>query len=647
MDTELDLTRVNCDPLYVGLSVTRNIQGFTMVATMSLEERMACEDVVERSIQKLLADPDWGGRYVSLTPGHPDEISLAEYKELVEDGLMFPPSPNDPRMVVSGQAQDWPFGRGAYVSADEMTTIWVGYADHIVINARDPEVQYLDLLFERLRVSTAFVESNDAIEFRRDERCGFINSMPLLTGTGMQALALVSCPNLTYDGTTDLLNKIIDDEGLDLEIRPVPERTWYPCGDSKQVDGNGMVQVAIKRTYGVTEKWIIQKLYKSISRLNEENTNSEARARSWKKKQDKRDGKMKALAKRFEEFEEDARDAADMEHVGKKDLAIECDIQVVDAMVLTDEQHKKKFGTDKTTPTSITLYADSAEQYKSWLVALHWLADDCAGPAPVRDPRMAPGGIAPRRLTQDEWATMSSVKGLIDLPFSSLRALFSSLQKKGVLGMTDSHDRGYLLYTTFQMELHAYQTQLSDRMRTEYKIDDLLQPCSGLNYRQVLSRLCLLNYGKVDCLPYAESMGDYQMETEYVALELIKTVVGEWIARRAWQENPKAHPSGPLATFWQQHTATYPVALRAARDARLRTLKLLMKLVRRTRPQAMTMEELKESKKLKGMLPAGANEAPRGTSWSVYLCARVMRGCTGPISSTSRCHALKHVLGCL
>jgi hypothetical protein len=534
---------------------------------------------------------------------------------------MFPPSPNDPRMVVSGQAQDWPFGRGAYVSADEMTTIWVGYADHIVINARDPEVQYLDLLFDRLRVSTAFVESNDAIEFRRDDRCGFINSMPLLTGTGMQALALVSCPNLTYDGTTVLLNKVIDEEGLDLEIRPVPERSWYPCGDSKDIDENGKVLLAITRTYGVTEKWIVQKLYKSISRLNEENVNWAGQARNWKDKRHKRDGKMKVLAKRFEDREEDARDAADMKSLGTKDLAIECDIQVVDAIVLTDENHKKKFGTDSSTPTSITLYADSEEQYRSWLVVLHWLADDCAGVAPVRDPRMAPGGIAPRRLTQDEWATLSSVKGLVDLPFSSLRTLFSSLQKKGVLGMTDSHDRGYLLYATFQMELYAYQTQLSDRMRSECKIDDLLQPCSGLNYRQVLSRLCLLNYGKVDCLPYAESMQAYNSETEIVAIELIKTVVGEWVARRAWQKNPEVHPSGPLASFWQKHSATYPVALRAARDARLRTLKLLMKLVRRTKPQAMTMEELQQSKQLKGMLPATTSEGLRGASRSMPVGA--------------------------
>lgn len=617
---QLILARVNCDPLYVCLSVARNIHGFTMVATMSLEQRMACEDVVERSLQQLLADPDWAGRYVSLTPGHPDEISLHEYKRHVADGLMFPPATNDPRMVVSGQAQDWPYGRGAYISADEMTTIWVGFTDHIVINSRDPATEFLDLVFERLRVSTSFVETNEAIEFRRDERCGFVNSMPLLAGTGMQALALVPCANLTYDGTVDLVRQIIEDEGLELEIRPSPDRVWYPCGDCHEVGADGMVQLAVARTYGVTEKWIVQKLYQSISRLNEINHRWESQARKWKRKQDKRDSKIAAVVKQFAHYEEDARDAADMQNSGKNNLAIEFDMQVVDAVVLTDEQHKKKFGHSKEpgVPTSMTLYADSEEQYASWLVVLHWLADNCAGPAPVTDPRMVPGGIAPRRLTQDEWATMSSVKGLIDLPFSSLRTLFSSLQKKGVLGMSDSHDRDYLLYATFQMELYAFKTQLSDRMREQYKIDDLLQPCSGLNYRQVLSRLCLLNYGKVASLPYAESMDACIAETEFVALRLIQTAVGEWVARRAWQKRPDSHPCGPLSSFWQRHSATYPVALRAARDARLRTLKLLMKLVRRTRPQAMTMEELRTSKRLKGMLrgqDTESEEVARGALW--------------------------------
>ncbi len=31
----------------------------------------------------------FGGRYYSLTPGHPDKISDAEYKKLIDEHLMF------------------------------------------------------------------------------------------------------------------------------------------------------------------------------------------------------------------------------------------------------------------------------------------------------------------------------------------------------------------------------------------------------------------------------------------------------------------------------------------------------------------------------------------------------------------------------
>ena len=624
----LDLSRVNLEPLDMWLTVNRNIEGFTMCATMNLVERMACEDVVERAVQLLLGDPEWSGQYVSLTPGHPDEISLAEYKQFVEDGLMFAPATNDARMVVGGLAQDWPYGRGAYISADEMTTIWVGYNDHIMINARDPDTEFLDLLLERLRVSTNLIESNDAIEFRRHEKCGFINTMPANAGTGMEAVANVSCPNLTYDGTADIVKKVIREEGLDLEVRAVPERRWYASGDTHEVGdegrgGRGMIQVALTRTYGVTEGWIVQKMYKSLSRLNELNIRYAEEARKWKAKDEKRKMKMDKLLKRFQEAEEDARDEADLakQESGSKDLKIEFDIEIIDAMVLTEDNHRKKFGHEghfeKEMPVlrTIAMFADSEEQYASWLVVLHWLADDCEGAAPVKDPRMCEGGIAPRRLSQDEWSTMQAVIGLIDLPVSSLRAFFSGLQKQGVLGMSDSHDREYLLYATFQRELYAYQTNVSDLMREEFKIDDLLQPCNGLNYRHVLTRLCLLNYGKVDCLPYAESMESNMHETEMVALRLIQTAVGEWIARRAYQKNPEAHPNSVLHTFWREHPTTYLVALRAARNTRLATLKLLMKLVRKTRPVAMTMEELEISRKTKGMLPMV--EAPKAREMEV------------------------------
>jgi len=98
------------------------------------------------------------GRYVSLTPGHINEVSEKEYKQLVEDGLMFPPAHTDPALMAAGLAADWPHGRGAYISADEKTVVHVGHIDHVRVISRDPECEYLNLLMDRLEVSLDIIQ---------------------------------------------------------------------------------------------------------------------------------------------------------------------------------------------------------------------------------------------------------------------------------------------------------------------------------------------------------------------------------------------------------------------------------------------------------------------------------------------------------
>jgi len=42
------------------------------------------ENVMVKAFGTLVADPAYGGRYVSLTPGHPNKISDDEYNKLVK-----------------------------------------------------------------------------------------------------------------------------------------------------------------------------------------------------------------------------------------------------------------------------------------------------------------------------------------------------------------------------------------------------------------------------------------------------------------------------------------------------------------------------------------------------------------------------------
>ena len=48
---------------------------------MSHQDRLDMENVMHAAFKDLIADPAYGGRYVSLTPGHPCKISDAEYRK--------------------------------------------------------------------------------------------------------------------------------------------------------------------------------------------------------------------------------------------------------------------------------------------------------------------------------------------------------------------------------------------------------------------------------------------------------------------------------------------------------------------------------------------------------------------------------------
>ena len=66
----------------------------------------------------LIGMDDYGGRYVSLTPDHPNFIDSAEYVDLVARHIMFKDMSGDKYLQAAGIASDWPYGRGCYISQD-------------------------------------------------------------------------------------------------------------------------------------------------------------------------------------------------------------------------------------------------------------------------------------------------------------------------------------------------------------------------------------------------------------------------------------------------------------------------------------------------------------------------------------------------
>ena len=113
----------------------------------------------------------FGGRYYSLTPGHPNEVSEATYSKLVAKHLLFKDMSNDPYLTSAGIASDWPVGRGAFVSGDEKFIVWVGEEDHLrIIYMKRGFV--LNEVFEQLKRALDDIEAIEGLKFARSEEYG-------------------------------------------------------------------------------------------------------------------------------------------------------------------------------------------------------------------------------------------------------------------------------------------------------------------------------------------------------------------------------------------------------------------------------------------------------------------------------------------
>ena len=118
-DGKLNLTALGLPALSMRVRTGRNLADFPLPGAMTREDRVNLEKKMCVAFEELIKDPAYGGRYYSLTPGHPSQIDEAKYKELVADHIMFKDMSADPYLTSAGISGDWPYGRGCYVSKDK------------------------------------------------------------------------------------------------------------------------------------------------------------------------------------------------------------------------------------------------------------------------------------------------------------------------------------------------------------------------------------------------------------------------------------------------------------------------------------------------------------------------------------------------
>lgn len=256
-DGKLDLTRLGLPALSMRVRVGRNLSDFPLPGAMTAADRLRMENKMCEAFAVLKTK--FGGRYHSLTPGHPDFINEEQYKALVKGHKMFKDMSDDTYLADAGIASDWPCGRGCYVSGDGGFIIWVGEEDHLRIMCMNKGT-VLNEVFDRLKFALDTVETIPGLTFAHSETYGYVTSCPTNLGTGMRASVHIKCPNLTADGTDKICKEAC--KPLGLSVRGLG-------GEHTPIGADGTVDISPSARFCIKESEIITALYKGVSILVE------------------------------------------------------------------------------------------------------------------------------------------------------------------------------------------------------------------------------------------------------------------------------------------------------------------------------------------------------------------------------------------
>merc|ERR1712088_215729 len=74
-DGKLDVSAFGLGALSMRIRTARNLKKFPLPGAMTKEDRVEMEKAMGAVFEALIAKPEFGGEYVSLTPGHPNQMS--------------------------------------------------------------------------------------------------------------------------------------------------------------------------------------------------------------------------------------------------------------------------------------------------------------------------------------------------------------------------------------------------------------------------------------------------------------------------------------------------------------------------------------------------------------------------------------------
>ncbi len=237
--------------------VGRNLSTFPLPGAMDKNQRIALENIVVMAFKSLLDDTDFGGKYLSITPGSPHEIDAAEYDARVSAHQMFKDMSGDRYLNAAGVSNDWPYGRGMYVSQREDFLVWVGEEDHLRIMAMQRGGN-LNALFARLHGGLQRLQGV-LPPFATSPVYGNVTSCPTNLGAGMRASLHMKLPQLTSGGQNL--------DGLKSEAKALGLAVRGAGGEHSAAGADGLVDISPSARLGVTEMEIMRRLYDGAAKL--------------------------------------------------------------------------------------------------------------------------------------------------------------------------------------------------------------------------------------------------------------------------------------------------------------------------------------------------------------------------------------------
>jgi len=255
-DGKLDMTKLGLEKVSMRVRTGRNLKNYPLPGSMTQAQRVNMEKDMKKVFDVLIADPNYGGKYVSITPGHENFIEKAEYDSLVKQHIMFKDMSVDKYLVAAGIAQHWPHGRGCYYSEDKGFIIWLGEEDHLRIMCMKTGTMLNDV-FDRLETAVKLTESKIDGGCAMSADYGVITSCPTNMGTGMRASVHVKLPNLCADGTEAKAVEVCKPMGLSVR---------GTGGEHTPIVG-GVVDISPSARFCISEAEIVIALYNGIKDL--------------------------------------------------------------------------------------------------------------------------------------------------------------------------------------------------------------------------------------------------------------------------------------------------------------------------------------------------------------------------------------------